>query len=209
MGKERVAQLDGGHVSGSVRLPGGGSLSYDGDAPQASFKAVEALAEQYKPGRAGEPLPVDAVLAAPADQIEALMPASLPGGLDRGALTTGSRKLGGVSTSNVKAVYAKGDSRVTLMVTDMAAAGALASLGGVLNISADRKTATGYQKIGKVDGRITTEAFDYGARSGKYSVMVADRFLVEARGSGVDIGQLKAAVGSVGFERLEGLAKSG
>jgi hypothetical protein len=209
MGVGRMAQLDGGHVSGAVRLPGGGSLSYDGDAPQGSFKAVEALAEQYRAGKAGGPLAVDAVLAVPPDQVVALMPASLPGGLDRGVLTTGSRKLGGVSTSNVKAVYAKGDSRVTLTVTDMAAAGALASLGGALNISADKQTATGYQKIGKVDGRITTEAFDNSTRSGKYAVMVADRFLVEAQGANVDIDQLKAAADSVGFDRLEGLAKSG
>lgn len=137
------------------------------------------------------------------------MPASLPGGLDRGAMTTSNRKMGGISTSNVKATYANGDSRVTLTVTDMAAAGALASLGGALNLSGDRRTATGYEKIGTVDGRLTTETFDTSTRSGKYAVMVADRFLVEARGSGVGIDQLKAAVGSVGFDRLEGLAKAG
>jgi hypothetical protein len=201
-----MAGMDG-RLSGVVHLPGGTSL--DVTKMQAAAKAMEAAANQVKAAEEGKPAPAGAVNVVPADAVKALMPADLPGGLDRNELSAGSQSVGGVATANARAVYAKGDSRVTLSVTDMAAAGALASLGGALNIQSSRETATGYEKIGKVDGRMTTEEFDRQAKSGKYTVVVADRFVVEAAGSGVDMDQLKSAVNSVGFDRLEGLAKTG
>jgi hypothetical protein len=57
-----------------------------------------------------------------------------------------------------------------------------------------------------VDGRLTTESFDNQDRSGKYSVVVANRFVVDAEGSGVAIDDLKAAVSAVGIDKLEGMA---
>lgn len=197
----------GGQLSGVVHLPGGANV--DVAKMQAAAKAMQASADQLKAAEEGKPAPAGAVNAVPADAVKALMPAGLPGGLDRSELSAGSQSVGGVATANARAVYAKGDSRVTLSVTDMAAAGALASLGGALNIQSTRETATGYEKIGKVDGRMTTEKFDRQAKSGAYTVVVADRFVVEAEGSGVDMDQLKSAVNAVGFDRLEGLAKAG
>jgi hypothetical protein len=75
-------------------------------------------------------------------------------------------------------------------------------------VESTKNTATGYEKVGKVDGRLTTEEYDTQAKSGKYSVIVANRFVVEANGSGVGMDDLKGAVSSVGFGQLEGMAKS-
>lgn len=206
-GRMGMMETGGGHLSGVMHLPGGASV--DMAKMQTAAKAMQAAADQVKAAEAGKPAPAGAVNAVPADAVKALMPAGLPGGLGRSELSSGSQSVGGVATANARAVYAKGDSRVTLSVTDMAAAGALASLGGALNLESSRETATGYEKIGKVDGRMTTEKFDRQAKSGAYTVVVADRFVVEAEGSGVDMDQLKSAVNSVGFDRLEGLAKAG
>ena len=60
--------------------------------------------------------------------------------------------------------------------------------------------------MGAVDGRMTNEEFDRQTKVGKFSVVVANRFMVEANGEGVEMGDLKAAVSSVGFDRLEGLS---
>ena len=109
---------------------------------------------------------------------------------------------------NASGVYVKGDGRITLEVSDLAAAGAFAGMAGALNVESTKQTATGYEKIGKIDGRLTTEKFDSQAKSGQYSVIVANRFVVEANGSGVAMDDLKGAVSSVALGQLEGMAKS-
>lgn len=205
-GRMGMAGTEDGRFSGTVRLPGGTTV--DVAKMQAAAAQMEAAAKQLSAAEQGKPAPAGAVNAVAPDAVKALMPADLPGGLNRSELSAGSQSVGGMATANARAVYANGDSRVTLSVTDMAAAGALASLGGALNIQSSRETANGYEKIGKVDGRLTTEKFDRQAKSGKYSVIVADRFVVEAEGSGVDMDQLKSAVNAVGFDRLEGLVKA-
>ena len=112
-----------------------------------------------------------------------------------------------MSSSHASGTYTKGDGHITLEVSDLAAAGAFAGLAGALNVESDKTTATGYEKVGKVDGRLTTEEYDNQAKSGKYSVVVGNRFVVEANGSGVAMDDLKGAVSSVAFGQLEGMAK--
>jgi hypothetical protein len=104
-------------------------------------------------------------------------------------------------------VYRQGEARIELTVTDIAAMGAMARMAGGLGIETDKQTETGYEKIGRVNGRLTTEEWDRNARSGKYGVLVADRVMVQAQGSGVSMDDLKAAVSAVGVDRVEGIAK--
>jgi len=99
-----------------------------------------------------------------------------------------------------------GHKALAVNLSDMAAMGALASLAGAVDMQSDKETANGYEKIGKVNGRMTTEEFDRQSKSGKYSVLVANRFMVEAQGDGADMGELKGAVSSVGLDKLEGMA---
>jgi hypothetical protein len=54
---------------------------------------------------------------------------------------------------------------------------------------------------------MTTEEWNKDGKTGKYGVLVADRFMVEADGQGADMDDLKAAVGAVGPNTLETLAK--
>ncbi len=50
---------------------------------------------------------------------------------------------------------------------------------------------------------MTEEEFDNQGKSGKYSVLVANRFVVDAEGSGVGIDDLKGAVASIDLGRLQ------
>ena len=97
--------------------------------------------------------------------------------------------------------------RITLTVTDLSAMGAFAGIAGAMGVTSSKETASGYEKVGKVNGRMTTEEWNRESKSGKYGVLVADRFMVNAEGSGTSIDDLKAAVAAVGPDRLEGLAK--
>ncbi len=146
------------------------------------------------------------VTAVDPDALKALLPDQV-GGMPRTELTAESTGAAGVASSNAEAVYAKGDTRIRLRLTDMAAMGALAGMAGAMGIESARETATGYEKIGKVDGRLTTESWDNTAKTGKVSVLVAERFMVQAEGTAPSVEVLKAAVGAVPPEHLASLAK--
>jgi hypothetical protein len=63
------------------------------------------------------------------------------------------------------------------------------------------------ERSGKVGGRLTTEEWDREAKSGRYSILVGDRFTVEANGNADSVDVLKQAVASVDAGRLEALAR--
>ncbi len=200
LGGGALSAADGSTVSGNLHL-GGANVDL-GKLPAAS-KQMEAAANSIQAQQAGQP---GAIKAVPADTLKGLLPPALPAGFARTESESTSGGVAGVSGSSAQGVYTRGDQKITLQVTDMAAMGALASLGGAVDVQQDKETATGYEKMGKVDGRLTNEEFDNQSKSGKYSVIVADRFMVEADGEGVGMDDLKGAVSSVGIDRLESLA---
>ena len=169
----------------------------------AASSAAAASAKAMDPSRNGG----KTVLAVDPEKLKVFIPDQVDG-MPRTALTSQSAGANGVSTSNVEAEYAKDGAHITLRVTDLAAMGAFAGLADAIGVQSTRQTAGGYQKVGKVDGRLTTEDWDNSGKSGKYGVLVANRFMVEAQGSAPDIDVLKAAVAAVGPDRLEALARS-
>jgi|CXWL01.1.fsa_nt_gi hypothetical protein len=195
MGAGGALTAPGGSVSGTLSVPGVGSV--DMDKLDALGKQAEAASQQMASGQANAVAPAT---------LEALLPASLAG-MARAKLSSGSAGIGGVGGSSAEARYEGGDSNITLSVTDMAVAGALAGLGGALNVQSNEQTAAGYKKTGSVDGRMTSEKWDSADNSGSYRVVFANRFMVEARGSGTSMDVLKAAVAGVGSGPLESLAK--
>lgn len=141
------------------------------------------------------------------EQLKALLPATIAG-MARTEVSAQSAGAGDVGGSDAEATYVQGAARITLNITDMAAMGAFAGMAGAMNIASSKETATGYEKVGKIDGRMTTEEWDRGNKSGKYGVMVADRFMISAEGSGTSMDVLKSAVAAVEQGRLEAIAKS-
>ncbi len=180
-----------------------GGTSVDLGKLQAASKQLEAAANQAQ----ANPNAPGAVKAVPADTLKGLLPASLASGYARSEVSSGSGGIGGLQGSNAEGVYTKGDARITLSVTDVAAVGALAAMGSAFGVQSDRETATGYEKVHMVGGQMVTESWDNQSKSGKYGVMVANRFSVQADGSGAEMADLKAAVAAVGPDKLGALAK--
>ncbi len=184
----------GSSVSGTLSVPGVGKV--DADKLDALGKQAEAASKQLESGQNNAVAP---------SVLEGLLPASLAG-MSRVKLSSGSAGLGGVGGSSAEARYEGGGSNITLSITDMAVAGAIAGLGGALNVQSNEQTATGYRKTGSVDGRMTSENWDSSDKSGSYGVVYANRFMVEAKGSGTSMDVLKAAVAEIGSGSLESLA---
>lgn len=186
-----------GHVSGTVKVPGGGEM--DLAKLEAASKRMEAAAKQVEAGTA---------TATDPEALKAYLPASVAG-FTREEVSASSSGAGGYEGSQAEGRYVKGDASLRLEVTDMGAVGALAGMATAFNVKSSKETATGYEKVGMVGGRMTQESYDRQAKSGEYSVLVGERFMVQAEGEGVTMDDLKAAVGSVDARRLEGLAKAG
>ena len=89
----------------------------------------------------------------------------------------------------------------------MAAAGAIASLGGALDVQANRETASGYERTRTENGRMVSEKWDRQSREGSYSELIGNRFMVSAEGKVADISELKRAAAAVSPERLAALGR--
>lgn len=183
-------------VSGTVNVPGAGSL--DMGKLEEATKKMEAMAERAKSGQA-------APVIAP-DVLQALLPGAL-NGLPRTAIESQSGGAAGIAGSNAEARYGLGDSEIKLSITDMGAMGGLAALGGAFNIQSSKQAGTSYEKVGKVDGRMTTEKFDSADKRGSYGTIVGDRVMIQAEGHAASIDVLKAAVVSINLAKVEELAK--
>lgn len=172
---------------GSVTLPGGGT-----------FNAAEAdkFSKQMEGIANGKVKPVDAAL------LKDLLPATV-GAYQRTAVeTVGAGQMG----STAEATYSAGDKSFRLKVVDMSALGALAGMGTALGVEQSREDADGYEKTGAVGGQMRSEAWNHTQGSGKYGVVVANRFMVEAQGSAGSVDELKQAVNAIDQGDLEDLA---
>ena len=165
-----------GTVSGKLAVPGGGTVD---------IGALNAASEQMKANQ-------NRAAASP-DKLQALLPQSI-GGYQRTAIESGAA--GGLG-SNADGTYTGGSNTFHLKVTDMAALGSIAAMGSALGVSASKSDANGYEKTGTVDGHMQTEEWRNDSHSGKFSVVLDNRFSVEAEGNAASIDELKAAVATI------------
>lgn len=185
-----------GDVAGTLAIPGGGTLDL------AKLNAATAQAQA-----ASASIQNGTTKAVDPAQLQALLPASLAG-FNRTELSSSGAAAAGIGGAEADGTYQSGDQSFTLKITDLAAAGAFAALGSAFNVQTSKQTATGYEKTGTVDGRMTSEKWDNSSKDGSYSVLVGGRFNVEAEGGAPSIDVLKAAIAAVNPARLEALAKS-
>ena len=189
--------LAGGTVTGSVTMPGGGSVDL-GKLDEAAKRMQAATDAAAKGGSAN-------AAVAPAT-LQAMLPGDVDG-WKRTEIESNGGAAAGIAGSNAQATYSSGDDSFTLSVTDSGALGPLATLGGAFTGQSSKQTETGYEKTETVNGRMVNEKWDNSDHSGSYGAMVASRFMVAAEGNAPSIDTLKHAVGSVDLGKLEALAK--
>jgi hypothetical protein len=175
-----------------------GDKSVDLGKLEEASKKMEAAAKQMESGEGPAPIQPDVLKAYLPDGVA---------GYARTEVTTGSGGAAGMSGSQAEGVYTKGDAKIRLSVTDLGAAGALAGMASAFNMQSSSEKDGKYEKVGKVDGRMTQESYDKASKHGQYSVLVGDRFMVAAEGDGASVDDLKSAVAAIGPAKLEALPK--
>jgi hypothetical protein len=188
-------------------------------AAKQMSEMAEKVAQEGQPSQADMAKTVEAMQKAMANQskvepvdfreLKALLPESLKG-MKRGDASGEKSGAMGMSISKAEASYdSDSGASVDIEITDM---------GGINNFAAaaqfgwamqeiDRETKTGYEKTMTIAGYKGYEEYDRENKSGKVQVMVKGRFMVEARGSSVDMDAIQAAIKAVDLNKLAGLAK--
>lgn len=186
----------GGMDRGEITTPGG---KIDMAGLEQSARALEEAARKAEAG--------EGPVAVEPDLLKGYLPAQI-GGFTRTDVSAGSAGAAGLSGSGVEGSYARGEAVMRLSVTDVGSAAPLAAMARAFDVSSSTESNGRYEKVGKVDGRMTFERFNRDAGRGQYSVLIGDRFMVEATGEGVTMQELKAAVAAVDPAGLEALAES-
>jgi hypothetical protein len=176
-------QQQSARVEGQVTLPGGGTVDLGELQRQA-----EAMS-----GGGGGAAAVDPM------RLQAQLPQTLPGGFALTSASSGSM----MGTAQAEGVYQRGDAQLTVTVVHMGAMGALAGMAQGMNVQENRQDADGYARTQTIDGRIYNEEVSTSGGSASYGV-IGRGIAVTADGyGGVTLDQARAAVETIGVQRLE------
>ena len=140
-------------------------------------------------------------------ELKALLPESM-GGLKRGDASGETAAAMGMKMSHAEARYANGENtRLRVKITDagsMSGFAGLASAGWAM-VEIDRESDSGYEKTSTVDGRKMHEKWNKTDKRGEVDMIVGGRFILEIRGDGIEMKDLKQAIAAIDLKKLEGL----
>jgi len=220
------AMLAGGAASGSSSSSNSSTAQFDKNSPMGKLQeiakaAVASNKEMEGAARAGDPNAqaaaavegLGALLGGgkhvdPVDieQLKPLVPDTVAG-LPKISSRAEKSGFGGLMVSKAEARYGSAEKHVTLEVSDTGGvSGLLAFAGWAEGVSEDDN---GSERTQKVDGRLTHEKVSKTGGSNEYAIVIADRFVVSAKGNGVDINALKSAVSSIDLAKLESMKTLG
>ncbi len=173
-----------------------------GDATQQAAAAMEALGTAMSGGRKVEALSVE--------QIKGFVPETFAG-LTRSSQSAERSGVAGFVVATAKATYSDPSGKqVRLEVTDAGGAGAMMGLAAWMGaVGMEREDDNGAERTRKEGNRLVHEKVSKRGGANEYDLVLAERFIVKAVGTGVDLAALKGGVGSLDLAKLESLKDAG
>ena len=155
------------------------------------------------------PLPEAAqITVLSAAKMKALLPESVAG-LKRISISSEKSSASGYEITKAQAQYSDGATAVINLTVGDYGSNINGGFFSWLEGEVDNESALGYEKTGIVDGRQTHETSAPNNVVSEYSLVVADRFVVESIGQNVGVDKLKAAINTLGLDNLEALKNEG
>lgn len=167
-----------------------------GDPNAQAEAAMAALGTAFSGGKGVEPVSID--------QLKPFVPEQLAG-LPRTDLQTERSGVKGLMSAKAEARYGSGERHVRLEIVDTGGAAGLMSIAMWAGVQGEREDARHREVTRKEGSRLVHEEQDKKDGSGKYLVVLNDRFMVSAEGRGVDLGMLRSAVNGLDLSGLEAL----
>jgi hypothetical protein len=172
-----------------------------GDQQAQMTVAMESLGTLLGGGKRVEPLGID--------QLKPFVPETV-GGLPKTSSKTEKTGVAGLMVSKAEATYSDGANKeVQLDITDSGGASAVMGLASWVGIQGEKEDQNGSEKTVKVNGRLVHEKISKSGNNNEFSMVIGDRFVVSAKGRGVDIATLRDAVASVDLGKLEAMKDVG
>jgi hypothetical protein len=139
--------------------------------------------------------------------------ALLPEGIGAMKRTSAEGERGGafgIVVSHAEGRYRGEGGSMELKITDPGTLTGFAAMAAMwMNMELDKETDTGYEKTGTANGRRFHEKYDKNSKSGEYTVIVGNRFMVEVNGNGTDMPTMKKAIDQVNLAKLEAMKDAG
>jgi hypothetical protein len=171
-----------------------------GDQQAQVAAAMEGLGALFGGGKRVEPVNIE--------QLRPFIPETFAG-LPRVSSSAEKNGIAGLMVSTAKASYGDGaDKDVTLEVVDTGGVSGLVGLASWANVQGEREDEYGSERTTRVGDRMIHEKLSKTGGNNEFSMVVAERFMVNATGRGVSLTQLKDAVSGLDLGRLEGMKNS-
>jgi hypothetical protein len=168
-----------------------------GDPNAQAAAAIEGLGTLLGGGKRVDPVSID--------QLKPLVPVTFAG-LPKTASSAEKSGLAGLMVSKAEATYSDGaEKQVTLDISDMGGVSGIMALAGWAGVEGESEDDSGSERTHKENGRLIHEKTTKTGGTNEFAVVVADRFVVSAKGQGVDLAALKTAVASLDLAKLEGM----
>ena len=168
-----------------------------GDSAAQASAALEGLGTLLGGGKRVEPMGID--------QLKPFVPESFAG-LPRTRSNAEKNGLAGFNVSKAEATYSDGARQtVTLEVTDTGGVSGIMALAGWAALQEEKDDDQATERTHKVDGRLVHERASKTGGSNEFGVVIGDRFMVDAKGNGLTLNQLKAAVSGLELAKLEAM----
>ncbi len=171
-----------------------------GNQEEAMKAAMGGLGAAFGGGKSIEAVEIE--------KLKPLVPETFAG-LAKKSSSSDKSGVAGFMISKAEASYADNAGKsVQLEITDTGSASGIMGMASWMSVQGEKEDQYGTEKTKKINGRMVHEK-SRKSGGGEYSVVIADRFMVEAKSSSVDLDTLKSAVGSLDLGKLESMKNDG
>jgi hypothetical protein len=172
-----------------------------GDQGAQVAAALDGLGTLFGGGRHVDPVGIDV--------LKPFVPDTFAG-LPRTRSSAEKTGVAALMVSKAEATYDDGAARnVTLEVLDTGGVSGLMGLASWAQLQEERDDDDATERTQKVSGRLTHTKVSKRGGTNEFSVVLGDRFVVSAKGRGVGVDELKAAVSGLDLAKLESLKDQG
>jgi hypothetical protein len=168
-----------------------------GDKKMQMQASMAILGTAMSGGKGVEPVALD--------QLKPFLPATFAG-MPQTSTSSERSGVAGLMVAKAHANYSDASGKQAgLEVIDTGGAAGLMGLASWMGVQVEREDGNRSERTRREGNRMIHEEVDKRGGRNKYTVVVAERYVVAAEAKGVDLGTLKSAVNSVDLAKLETL----